>query len=131
MRRFAIALVAICAGGLLAGCNFTTRNQMAFAPSVPRASVQPVHNLAYTDEDDKIMLASYRPSRHGQRRGGSRCPSGMTWNASAGKCLSEKHDIPLSDADRTTLSNCDEIQTRIIWRGSRRVEQQRCARASY
>lgn len=68
--------------------------------------------------------------RHGKgsaNRGAPTCPANWSFNPSLGKCVEARvHDIPLTAAQRDTVSRCLRLETRKIVRGDRLVTQQRC-----
>lgn len=62
----------------------------------------------------------------GRHHGGPRCPGGSKWSGEYGKCIGTHfHHIPVSPERQAELATCRNIETHMVMRGNKLVEQQR------
>lgn len=72
------------------------------------------------------MGPGYGAPHPGMHRGHPRCPPGSNFNPQFGKCIGTRlHHIPLHPEAQAAFPTCRTIETRLVWKGGRLVEQQR------
>lgn len=101
------------------------------AEQEPAVEEQPVQELAGMYQSQQYASPPQQqymqPGR--QRQGTPRCPAGSVFRPEFGKCVGTTlHDIPINSGQRAYLASCVEIETRLVQRGNRLVQQQRCKR---